>query len=74
MRDSLVVAVAWLAYGAGAADDDVVCQGSTAAEVSARRWADKGVTGGVAIPGDELALRLGVHSTGQRPGRGNCTR
>ena len=24
MRDLLVVAVAWLAYGAGAADDDIV--------------------------------------------------
>ena len=24
MRDLLVVAIAWLAYGAGAADDDVV--------------------------------------------------
>ncbi len=23
-RDSLVVAIAWLAYGAGAADDDIV--------------------------------------------------
>ena len=24
MRDLLVVAIAWLAYGAGAADDDIV--------------------------------------------------
>ncbi len=72
-RDSLVIAIAWLAYGAGAADDNVVRQRRTGTEISPRHWADEGGGGGVAIPGDELALRLGMHSIGQRSENGTRT-
>lgn len=57
-RDSLVIAIAWLAYGPGAVDDNVDRQRRTGAEISPRFRADEGAGGWVAVTRDELALRL----------------
>ena len=58
---SLVIAIARLAHGASASNDDVDFQRRLSAEIAAGCWADVGVCGVVTVWRERSVVSLEVH-------------
>ena len=66
---SLVIAVARLAHGVSASNDDVDFQRRLSAEIAAGCWADVGVGGVFTVWRERSVVSLDVHRGGAESGR-----